>query len=181
MKKLTIKEEGACQSLLIEGEKSAAYQANYKCSNMKSATINRKAVELFDKPHIVARVNELKEARSERTSIDADYVLKRLVEIDEMDVLDILEDTGAVKAISKWPKAWRTLISGLDVSEVMVGDAAILLKKIKWPDKVKNLELIGKHVEVQAFKEKLELSGKLEHEDISDEELDKRIAALSKQ
>mgnify|MGYP003622530809 FL=1 len=28
------------------------------------------------------------------------------------------------------------------------------LKKIKWPDKVKNLELIGKHVNVQAWREK---------------------------
>ncbi|STU63700.1 Uncharacterised protein [Klebsiella pneumoniae subsp. ozaenae] len=27
-----------------------------------------------------------------------------------------------------------------------------ILKKIKWPDKVKNLELIGKHVDVNAFK-----------------------------
>lgn len=34
-----------------------------------------------------------------------------------------------------------------------------ILKKIKWPDKVKNLELIGKHVDVNAFKERLEVSG----------------------
>jgi phage terminase small subunit len=33
------------------------------------------------------------------------------------------------------------------------GNAAALLKKIKWPDKVKNLELLGKHISVQAFKE----------------------------
>ena len=31
-----------------------------------------------------------------------------------------------------------------------------ILKKIKWPDKVKNLELIGKHVDVNAFRERLE-------------------------
>jgi hypothetical protein len=29
-------------------------------------------------------------------------------------------------------------------------------KKIKWPDKVKNLELLGKHIAVGAFKEKIE-------------------------
>ncbi len=34
-----------------------------------------------------------------------------------------------------------------------------LQKKIKWPDKVKNLELIGKHVDVNAFKERPEVSG----------------------
>lgn len=36
------------------------------------------------------------------------------------------------------------------------GNTAALLKKIKWPDKVKNLELIGKHICVQAFKEQVE-------------------------
>ncbi|EAS6352266.1 terminase [Salmonella enterica] len=36
-----------------------------------------------------------------------------------------------------------------------------LLKRIKWPDKVKNLELLGKHISIQAFKDnvKTELSG----------------------
>ncbi|MDH8195747.1 terminase small subunit, partial [Klebsiella pneumoniae] len=33
-----------------------------------------------------------------------------------------------------------------------------ILKKIKWPDKVKNLELIGKHVDVNAFKERMEVN-----------------------
>lgn len=39
-------------------------------------------------------------------------------------------------------------------------DAAGLLKKIKWPDKIKNLELLGKHVTVQAFREQV----KTEHD-----------------
>ena len=29
---------------------------------------------------------------------------------------------------------------------------------MKWPDKVKNLELIGKHVDVNAFKERMEVN-----------------------
>jgi phage terminase small subunit len=165
IKKLTVKEDGACQSLLILGDKTAAYREHYNCSKMKDSTVNRKAVELFDKSHIIDRVNELKAQRSERTAIDADYVLKRLVQIDEMDVLDILEDNGSVKVISEWPKSWRTLVSGLDVSEIMSGDSIVCLKKIKWPDKVKNLELIGKHVNIQAFKDKIEHSGLITHED----------------
>ena len=69
-----------------------------------------------------------------------------------MDVLDILLANGELKPIAQWPKVWRTTLSGMDVTE-MAGDAAGLLKKIKWPDKVKNLELLGKHVTVQAFKD----------------------------
>ena len=59
--------------------------------------------------------------------------------------------------VSLWPKVWRTTLSGLDVVEMSAeGNTAALLKKIKWPDKVKNLELIGKHISVQAFKEQVE-------------------------
>nr|WP_164508640.1 hypothetical protein [Halomonas aestuarii] len=72
-----------------------------------------------------------------------------------MDVIDILNDDGGLKPIRDWPKVWRTTISGLDLSELWEGHGderqlVGLLKKIKWPDKPKNLELLGKHVAVQA-------------------------------
>jgi phage terminase small subunit len=43
------------------------------------------------------------------------------------------------------------------------------------------LELVGKHVEVQAFKDKVEQSGSLtlKHEELSDDELNERIARLA--
>lgn len=44
-------------------------------------------------------------------------------------------------------------------ADLSVEDVEHILKKIKWPDKVKNLELIGKHVDVNAFKERTEVSG----------------------
>ena len=54
------------------------------------------------------------------------------------------------------------------------GGAIVAVKKIKWPDKVKNLELIGKHVDVSAFREHVGLSGQIETKvtkDLTDEEL----------
>lgn len=75
-----------------------------------------------------------------------------------MDVLDILKDDMSLKPVSDWPSFWRRYLSGCDVAEMfesrgeereMVG----LLKKIKWPDKVENLELLGKRIDVMAFKE----------------------------
>lgn len=79
--------------------------------------------------------------------IDADYVLRRLVEIDQMDLLDILDEKMAFRPTSEWPKVWRQYLSGVDVSELFEGagderEMVGVLKKIKWPDKVKNLELI---------------------------------------
>lgn len=107
---------------------------------------------------------EAKAKRNERNEIDADYVLKRLIDIDEMDVMDIMDDDLNIKPLSQWPKCWRTTLSGIDILELKdmkKDDTQSLIKKIKWPDKVKNLELLGKHVTVQAFKEQKEVSGDL--------------------
>jgi len=98
-----------------------------------------------------------------------------------MDVADILDDAGNILPVRDWPKCWRQTISGLDVNEILSGDVATVIKKIKWPDKVKNLELIGKHVDVQAFKDQVGLSGSLKMGDLTDEQLEARIAALEKQ
>lgn len=138
-----------------------------------STAVNQ-ASRLMADPRIKERIAHLRQARSRRTKIDADYVLKRLVEIDQMDVLDILTDDGGMKPISDWPKVWRTSLSAMDIATIKTtqaslqkdnGDADLsvedvehILKKVKWPDKVKNLELIGKHVGVSAFKEVQELN-----------------------
>lgn len=115
---------------------------------------NLKKLEIAD------AIQEAQAKRSERVQIDADYVLSRLVEIDRMDVLDIMTDAMSLKPLSEWPKVWRQYLTGFELAELFGGSgddrAAIgVLKKIKWPDKVKNLELLGKHVSVQAFREQV--------------------------
>ncbi|MCV5625801.1 terminase small subunit, partial [Escherichia coli] len=89
--------------------------------------------ENLSKPDIADRIAELKAERNEEVGIDAAYVLRRLTEIDQMDVLDILLANGELKPIKDWPKVWRTTLSGMDVVEMASADSAALLKKIKWP------------------------------------------------
>lgn len=156
--KLTDKQEKFCTKYIECLDMSESYRFAYNASKMKPNTINRRAFDLYNTGKIKARIDVLKTERSERTKIDADYVLKRLAGIDQMDVKDILEDNGDIKPIVEWPDVWRKTISGIDISAINVGDVETVLKKIKWPDKLKNLELIGKHVEVQAFKDKLDHS-----------------------
>lgn len=153
MAKLTDKQETFCQEYMVDlNATQAAIRAGYS-----EKTANRTASENLTKPDIQNRISELKSKRNERTKINADYVLNRLVEIDQMDVLDILGDNGELKSISEWPESWRRYIVGLDLADMFEGygdERAIVgvMKKIKWPDKVKNLELLGRHVDVKAFK-----------------------------
>ncbi|EKN6836942.1 terminase small subunit [Salmonella enterica] len=151
-----------------------AYAQEYtKCpENQTQAAINAgfspntaavKASVMMRDERIQKRIAELMEERNKRLRVSADYVLIRLVEIDQMDVIDILNDDGTLKPIREWPKIWRTTLSGFDLSSTIMNmdetSIETILKKIKWPDKVKNLDLIGKHVDVNAFKERLEVSG----------------------
>jgi len=153
-------QEAYCQSYIKtpENQSQAAIDAGFSPN-----TAAVKASVMMRDERIQKRIAELMEERNKRMRVSADYVLMRLVEIDQMDVLDILNDDGSLKPIREWPKIWRTTLSGFDLSSTIMNmnEDAIetILKKIKWPDKVKNLELIGKHVDVNAFKERLEVSG----------------------
>lgn len=161
---LTNKQQRFVDEYLIDlNATQAAIRAGYSEKTAKEI-----GSENLTKPNIAKAIQEAQNSRSERTKIDADYVLKRLVEIDQMDVLDIMDDNYCLKPIGDWPKIWRQYISNIENLEEFEGfgderTQSGWLKKIKWPDKVKNLELLGKHVSVSAFKENIkhEHSGSL--------------------
>jgi phage terminase small subunit len=80
-----------------------------------------------------------------------------------MDVADIFtDDMAQLLPLSKWPKVWRNTLSHIEVGEMfeyMEGskEAVGLLKKIRIPDKVKNLELLGKHTTVRCWDKDIHL------------------------
>lgn len=153
---LTAKQQRFVVEYLVDlNATQAAIRAGYAAKGAKD-----QAYQLMQRPVIAAAIKEAMEARNQRTQVDADYVLNRLTEIDQMDLLDILDDDMSIKPLSKWPKVWRQSLSGFDIAEMFEGvgkerDLVGLMKKIKWPDKVKNLELLGKHVNVNAFREQV--------------------------
>jgi len=152
---LTPKQQRFVDEYLIDlNATQAAIRAGYSA---KSAEVQ--AAKMLRIPKVQSAVQIGQQAKSEQTKIDAAYVLNRLKDISEMDALDILEEDGTIKPIRQWPKIWRQMISWLDVANNP--DTGVVLKKIKWPDKIRNLELIGRHVGVGAFRDKIELSGEV--------------------
>lgn len=132
----------------------AAVDAGYSRSSASS-----RGYENSHNPLVLIYVQELKDKRNKRTDIDADYVLHRLADIDNMDFVDILDAEGCVLPVRDWPKVWRTSISSVDFGKLIKAkddpDKLLqIIEKIKWPDTLRTLELLGKHVDVQAFNEK---------------------------
>ncbi|MNY79444.1 hypothetical protein D3C86_2200870 [compost metagenome] len=61
----------------------------------------------------------------------------------------------------------------------MVKEVDMKTGKVKFHDKLRALELIGKHVNVNAFREQVNHTGDINFTDMTDEELERRIAKLS--
>jgi phage terminase small subunit len=144
---LTNKQRRFVEEYLIDlNATQAAIRAGYS-----KKTARQIGEENLSKPDIAKAVQEAQAKRSERTEVDVDYVVKRMVEIDQMDVMDIMTDSMSLKPVSDWPRVWRQYLSGFDLAEMFEGrgeerDMVGILKKIKWPDKIKNLELLGRHL-----------------------------------
>ncbi|EPO6695741.1 terminase small subunit [Pseudomonas aeruginosa] len=118
--------------------------------------------QLLQRPEVAQAIQAAMAERSKRTEVEADYVIRRLREIDEMDVLDILEDDGSFRSIRDWPRVWRQFLSGIEIAELFEGRGddrriAGVLRKVKWPDKLRNLELLSRHVGTESAALDLEL------------------------
>lgn len=129
-------------------------------SGYSETNINQTAYKLLNDPKCKTYIEKLKKERSERLQVDADYVLQRLYDMDQMDIIDILNDDMTLKPLSTWPKAWRQALNGFELAELFEGqgDARAMmgvLKKIKWIDRLKNLELLGKHIDIGAFRDQI--------------------------
>lgn len=150
---LTAKQRRFVDEYLVDlNATQAAIRAGYSAK-----TANREGTRLLSNAVIFEAVSSAKAARSERTKIDADWLLRRLADEAEADVADLYDEHGYLRLVSEWPAIWRKgLVAGLDVEEIKSDGVTIgIIRKVKLSDRVKRLELIGKHVEVQAFREQV--------------------------
>ncbi len=120
---------------------------------------------LLGNAKVASSIASAQAARSKRTQIDADWVLRRLAEEVEADLADLYTEDMRLKPVQEWPKVWRKgLVSGLKVAEMWEGSGETRrvvgeMREVKLSDRIKRLELIGKHVAVQAFKDRVEHEG----------------------
>ena len=173
---LTPKQQRFVEEYLIDlNGTQAAIRAGYSAK-----TANEQAARLLAKVSVSQAVAEAKMARAEKVGIDAEWLLKRLAEESTADVADLYDEAGGLKPVHEWPLIWRQgLVAGIDVEEIRENGGGVgIIRKVKLSDRVKRLELIGRHIDVGAFKDKVEHSGKVELEALSDDALNAKIAAL---
>lgn len=128
----------------------------------KAKSLNTAGAEFLANPRIAAEIDRRKAERSKKTGIDAQWLLARLAAEAEADIADLYGPSGYLLPVAEWPEIWRKgLVAGVETSEEVGPDGTRFgeVVKIKLSDRVKRLELIGKHISVQAFQENIQHKG----------------------
>ena len=83
------------------------------------------------------------------SNVDAAVVLNQLVAMMQADIADIVNSTtGQYKVLADWPLVWRQMISSISFHESGIPN------NVKFVDRLKVIELTGKHINVAAFEER---------------------------
>jgi phage terminase small subunit len=155
---MTPKQQRFVEEYLIDlNATQAAIRAGYSATDADVT-----GPRLLGNVGIAAAIAAAKKERSERTAINAEWLLTRLAEEAEADLSDLYDEAGALRPVKDWPVIWRKgLVGGIKAIEERddAGNVVGVIREVKLSDRVKRLELIGKHIDVQAFRDQVNHSG----------------------
>ena len=136
-KTLSPKQQRFVEEYLVDlNATQAAVRAGYSKKTARAI-----ASENLAKPNIQEAVAKAKQERSEATKVDAAWVLNQAVELHQR----VMQEIKPVRN----PKSGKQVYDG-DGNALFTFNAAAANR---------SLEIIGKHVEVAAFKDRVEVSG----------------------
>ncbi|ACL77587.1 terminase small subunit [Ruminiclostridium cellulolyticum] len=151
MAKLTAKQEMFIQEYLIDlNATQAAIRAGYS-----TKTANEIGAENLTKPSIRTRIDEALAERSRRLGISQDRVVNELAKIAFVNPADVMDfDNATVSSTAK--KDDTAAILSVKVKKSFSDTGETTEREVRMNDKVKSLELLGKHLGM--FKDKVEIS-----------------------
>ena len=110
------------------------------------------AARLLARVNIRQAIDQAQAKRAERVEVDADFVLRELVRLAGSDVSKAFDEHGQLLPLHQIPEDVRRAISSVETDTRREGhgeDAEIVtVRKIRFWDKTKGLELLGKHLKL---------------------------------
>ncbi len=122
---------------------AAAIRAGYS-----KKTAEAIGYENLRKPQIESAINKARQEQQKRTEITQDMVILETAKIAFFDIRKLFDKNGKPLDISELDDDTAASLAGLDVQGVTDKDEDYIgyIKKYKMADKLKALELLGKHV-----------------------------------
>jgi phage terminase small subunit len=175
--KLTIKQEKYVQGLFAGLSQREAYKQAFNCENMSDETIDKRACELANLGKIKGRLKELTDELKERNMVTVEKVLAELALIGFSDTTDFvaieereyiagfeLDENGKEDLTKPIMRTGKGVVihATNEIPDNKVKALAGIKQgangiEIKMHDKVKALELMGKHLGMFIDKTELEI------------------------
>ena len=176
------KQESFCQHYTVHWNATqAAKEAGYS-----EDSAGKQGYDLLQIPLVLERIKELKEHVLTELGITRERVLTELSRAAFFDLGTAYNPDGTLKTVADMDPETRRAIAGIKVFEEFDGRGATRVKigetiEVRPYDKVRALELIGKHLKL--FAERIEHSGPdgkpIEtRANLTDEQLDARIKEM---
>lgn len=149
---MTEKETLFCKEYLIDfNAKNAAIRAGYSKNSARVI-----GCQNLTKLNILAEINKEIDKRNERIAVKQDRIIYELAKIAFSDLSNFIDINGDTITIRDLTDIDTSVLS--EASETVTKDGGTI--KIKLADKMKALELLGKHLAM--FTDKLEHSGSID-------------------
>ncbi|WP_292532176.1 terminase small subunit [Methylocystis sp.] len=171
-KKLTRKNEEFVRQYLLDLNAAAAYRRAGYTARGNSAEVN--AARLLRNAQVAEAIDKAMAERAARTEVSADRVLRELAKVAFFDPRKALKYDGSLRPLSEMDDDTAAAIASLDVVEIG-GDESGVTRKVRLTDKLRALELIGKHLNM--FRDRLEVAGLTPKTSIREDP--KRICCIS--
>jgi phage terminase small subunit len=93
-----------------------------------------------------AEIEQANAKRLAKVELSAEMVLKELIRIGMADLSKAFDESGRLLPLHEIPEDTRRAMSAVKVSEESAGDGVV--REVKFWDKPKALELLGKHLKL---------------------------------
>lgn len=148
---MTEKQKRFCEEYLVDlNATQAAIRAGYS-----PKTANEQASRLLTNVSLRAHIDEALAARSRRTGVNADRVIRELARVAFLNATDVIDPKNAT-VLEDASADDIAAIASVKV-KVVQGDFDSIEREVKFADKLKALELLGKHLGM--FTDNINLTG----------------------
>lgn len=113
--------------------------------------INIHGHKLLGMPHIQAAIQTAMDARARKLELTPERILLEIMRVAFLDPVDLFDENGNLKKIIDIDPDARRALEGFDFEDTKHGTR----KRIKMIDKLKALELLGRHLKL--FKEEINI------------------------
>ncbi len=114
----------------------------------KTRTAEQAGSRLMRNVKVDAAIKEALAEQQERTKITADKVLKEMGRLAFSDVRKLFDEDGNFKSLQDLDDDTAKAVSSVEVATVGSGDSVEYVKKVRFWDKNKPLENLGKHFQL---------------------------------